>query len=97
MDKHKGEQNIIQTVINGSLFFIVLAIQIVVLILLYRGTSNLLLYSEIIFNVIKICSVIYIVAKPINPSYKITWIVLITILPVLGVLLFLLLGNISIP
>ena len=63
MDKHKGEQNIIQTVINGSLFFIVLAIQIVVLILLYRGTSNLLLYSEIIFNVIKICSVIYIVAK----------------------------------
>lgn len=97
MDKHKGEQNIIQTVINGTLFFIVLAIQIIVLILLYRGTNNLFLYSEIIFNVIKICSVIYIVAKPINPSYKITWIVLITILPVLGVLLFLLLGNISIP
>lgn len=97
MDKHKGEQNVIQTIIKIALFLIVFALQVIVLILLYKGTNNLFLYSEIIFDFIKICSVIYIIAKPINPSYKITWIVLITILPVLGVLLFLLLGNVSVP
>lgn len=96
MDKHKGEQNIIQTIINVFLFLFIFVVQLIVLMLLYRGTNNLFLYAEVIFDFIKLCSVLYIVYKPINPSYKITWIVLITILPVLGVFLFLFLGNVGI-
>ena len=93
MDKHKGENNIIQTLVKIFLFLLLLIIQIFVLFLFYKGTNNLLLYAEMIFNFIKIYSIVYIVYKPINPSYKITWIILIAILPVLGVVLFILMGN----
>lgn len=93
MDKHKGENNLLQTITKLALFLLLFAIQILVFILLYKGTNSLLIYAEAIFNFIKICSILYIVYKPINPSYKISWIILIAVLPVIGVILFILIGN----
>lgn len=97
MDKHKGEHNSIQTIIKFLVFLITLALQIVILLLVYKGTNNLFIYSEVIFNILKVFSIIYIIHKPINPSYKLTWIVLIAVLPVLGIVMFLLFGNVGIP
>lgn len=97
MDKHKGEHNSIQTIIKFLVFLITLTLQIVILLLVYKGTNNLFIYSEVIFDILKVFSIIYIIHKPINPSYKLTWIVLIAVLPVLGIVMFLLFGNVGIP
>ena len=41
--------------------------------------------------------VLYIVYKPINPAYKIIWIILILTVPVLGSILYFLTGLIKVP
>ena len=45
MDKHKGENNLLQTITKLTLFLVLLAIQILVFILLYKGTNSLLIYA----------------------------------------------------
>lgn len=97
MDRGKNKQNIFQICLKSIIFILLLIIQIFILILLYKGTSILSLYAEFAFDIIKICSIIYIVYKPINPSYKIIWIILMAVFPVLGIVLYILWGNSSIP
>ncbi len=97
MLKHKGEQNTVQTILKSLLVLLLLTLQILVIIFLYNSTNNLFVYAESIFDIIKLCSVLYIVHKPTNPSYKLIWIILITLLPVLGISLFILWGNTGIP
>ena len=44
-----------------------------------------------------ICVTLWLVSKDDNPSYKLAWVVLILILPVFGVLFYLIFGNKSMP
>lgn len=93
MNKHKGEKNLIQVIINLLIVSFLVLLQILALIFLYHGVNTLSIYAKTIFIIIKIIAVIYIMYKNINPSYKIIWILLIAFLPVFGVLMFTLYGN----
>lgn len=93
MNKQKGEKNLIQVIINLLIVSFLVLIQILAFIFLYHGVNTLSIYAKTLFIILKIVSVIYIMYKNINPSYKIIWILLITFLPVFGILMFTLYGN----
>lgn len=50
-------------------------------------------YADIVIKIIGIVIVFWIVNKEINPSYKLAWTMLILILPIFGVVLYLLFGS----
>lgn len=93
MDKHKGEKNVIQIFINLLIVLFLVLLQIIAFIFLYHSVNTISIYAREIFALLKIISVIYIMYKDNNPSYKIIWILLITFVPVFGILMFTLYGN----
>lgn len=61
-------------------------------LILWRFSRYFLLF-DIIFMVISVLVVLYILNRRIDPTYKIAWIIPITIFPVLGGLFYLMLGG----
>lgn len=90
--KLKGRRGIrIQTRIIISALLI-----IVQLISLYAFTKNLFNISAILYKIItaiSVITVIYILNKRGNPSYKIMWIIFILIFPIFGISVYLLWGT----
>ena len=90
----KGEKNIILTIIKVSVFIIVFAMQIGFFYLMYTGGLMLERYSVVFSQVIRLTALIYILYGHERQAYKIAWISLITILPIAGILIYLLFGKI---
>lgn len=93
MKKNKGENNIINILLKLIVLILGLILQIVVIVFLYGATSGIAFYGEFIFEIIKFVSIIYIIYKPINASYKIIWIILLMFMPVFGFVAYMLWGN----
>lgn len=88
--KHKRGIRI-QTRYIVSAFFLLLQ-----LFLLFAAVYNLSVHSKAIYTVsemLGVLTVIYIVNRRGNPSYKIAWIVFILLFPIFGVSVFLLWGG----
>ena len=50
-------------------------------------------YVDILLKLVGVVIVLWILNKEINPSYKLAWTILILVLPILGVVLYLLFGR----
>lgn len=96
MRKNIGE-NIINNLIKLIILLIGLMFQIIFIMFIYGATNTLVNYASIIFEIIKFVSIIYIIYKPVNESYKIIWIILLMFAPVLGFTAYMLWGNNSLP
>jgi len=92
MKKNIGE-NIINNLIKLIILLIGLILQIIFIFFLYGATNTLANYANIIFEIVKFISIIYIIYKPVNESYKIIWIILLMFVPVLGFTAYMLWGN----
>lgn len=93
MKKNKGENNIINNIIKLLIILVGIIIQIILLFFLYGATSTLKEYATISFEIIKFIAAIYIIYKRQNPAYKIIWIILLMIMPVAGLVAYILWGN----
>ncbi len=93
MKKNKGENNIINNIIKIIIILLTIVLQIISFFFLYGATSTLSEYAKIIFEIIKFISVIYIIYKRQNPSYKIIWIIFLMFMPITGFVAYLLWGN----
>jgi len=80
--------------------FLVAAIiiaQISLLVLLIRFASQETFYASIFFHAISFVVVVFIVSNDENPSFKITWIIAIMLMPLVGGFFYLLFGNKRMP
>ena len=50
-------------------------------------------YVDVLLKLVGIVIVLWILNKEINPSYKLVWTILILVLPILGVVLYLVFGR----
>ena len=89
----KGEKNILLTVIKIVAVLVILGIQIALMILLYSTTRTIYTYARFIFEILKIITVSYILYKHDSAAYKISWIILVMLAPIVGILAYFLWGN----
>jgi len=97
MDKHKGEINYFQIFFKILSITLFILLQLFVVWIIYTSTYIISIYFEVTYNLIKIGSIVYLLYKPLNPSYRITWIILILLFPVFGLLCFIFFGNENAP
>lgn len=73
--------------------FLLLSIQVVWFVYAILKLTEYSIYINIFFNFISLLMVVYLINKEENASYKISWIILILILPVFGGLFYLFFGD----
>ena len=78
-------------------FSLLIVVQIAILVVILLNLSSYSNYIYAAFVLLSLAIVIWLVAKDDNPSYKITWIILIMTLPVLGGFFYLKFGNKTLP
>lgn len=76
---------------------LLILIQLIALIMLFYRISNYRIYAYVGLMLLSFMIVIYIINRPDNPSYKLSWSILILILPFVGGVLYLILGGKKIP
>ena len=74
-------------------FSLLIVVQIGIFAVILFNISNYSTYLYAAFVLFSLIIVIWLVAKDDNPSYKITWIILIMTLPVVGWFFYLKFGN----
>ena len=87
--KRRGFHFPVRITVIGAL----IALQIALLILLIIALSEQTVVVYFVFEAISIMMVIHNVNKPGNPSYKITWIIVILLFPLFGGLFYLFWGD----
>lgn len=95
--KHKGEKSLLSLLIKALIILILVVIQAIVFIFIFNATKSFSLIASSVFVLLESALVLYIVYKPINPAYKIIWIILILTVPVLGSVLYFFTGLIRVP
>lgn len=68
-------------------------LQVLWIVALFIGVVSYSVILDILLRVLSALMMLYLIRKNDNPAYRMSWIILISILPVLGGLLYLLLGN----
>lgn len=74
-----------------------IAIQFIVFLALVFSLSEYFIQFYILLITLSVIMSIYIINKDDNPTYKITWVLLITALPVFGGLIYILFGGQKVP
>ena len=87
--KHLFNQIFTRIAITGLL----IAVQLVWFLTFFTKLAHYASWLSILFTVLSALMVLYVVSKDENPAYKIGWIILIELLPLLGGLLYLFFGN----
>ena len=72
---------------------LVLLFQLVILFVMLRTLSNRSVFIYTLSEILAIITVIYIVNRRGNPSYKMAWIAFILIVPIFGITVFMLFGG----
>ena len=72
---------------------IVLILQLVIMYVMLRTLSDRSVFIYTAFEFLAIITVIYIVNRRGNPSYKMTWIIFILAIPIFGITVFMLYGG----
>lgn len=94
---HKGEKSLLSLIIKAVIILILVFLQILVFVFIFNTTKAFSLIASSLFVLVETILILYIMYKPINPAYKIIWIILILSVPVLGSILYLFLGLIKVP
>lgn len=95
--RHKGEKSLLSLIIKASIVLLLVVLQILVFILIFNTTKEFSLIASSLFVLIESAAILYIVYKPLNPAYKIVWIILVLSVPVLGIILYFFIGLIRLP
>lgn len=91
--KKKGEKSTIVTIFKIAAVLLLLTIQVVVMLLLYSTGKGIYHYARIIFDVIKVVTILYLLYRHDSAAYKISWILFIMFFPVVGIMAYILWGN----
>ena len=78
-------------------FSLLIVVQIGIFMVILFNLSSYSSYLYAAFVLLSLAIVLWLVTKDDNPSYKITWIILIMTLPVLGWFFYLKFGNKTLP
>lgn len=94
-NNNKKKKRTVKNILASRLVFIIpaLALQVFWIVVLIRWLSP---YSAVISTVLSVLAtlfVLYLTSKRDEPSYKILWLIVILSAPVLGAVLYLILGN----
>ena len=72
---------------------VLIILQIIWLLILFFHLGNYSVYIRTFLTVLSIIVALWIINKKDNPAYKLAWIVPILLLPILGGMMYLALGN----
>ncbi len=72
---------------------LLLLIQVIATLGLFWYLQDKFFYVYVVFYILSLLILLHIVSKDGNPSYKIPWIILILLSPVVGTILYILFGN----
>ncbi|MCD7809493.1 MAG: PLDc N-terminal domain-containing protein, partial [Erysipelotrichaceae bacterium] len=72
---------------------LLIILQLIWWFLVYSQVLEIVSWLNYVLEILSIFVVLWLVNKEENPSYKISWIILILIFPILGGFLYLLIGN----
>lgn len=86
----KGQKGLIHAIFSRfGLLFLLLIIQIFILFGIFQWFEKFLLHSLGAAILLTFCTVIYLLNSRMDPTAKITWLIVISLLPIFGVLLLL--------
>lgn len=91
--RKKGEKKLFITVMKIVSIVILLFLQIGFMLLLYTTGKSIYTYARIVYDIIKLCAILYLLYRHDSSAYKISWILFITFMPVVGLIAFFLWGN----
>ena len=91
--KKKGEKKLFVTITKVVSVILLVLIQVAFMVLLYTTGRGLYNYARLIYDIIKICAILYLLYRHDSLAYKISWILFITFMPVVGLVVFFLWGN----
>lgn len=91
--KQKGEKNILITLFKITMVILIFLIQLIFMGILYSTANSVYHYAKVLFEIIKIITVLILLYRHDNAAYKISWIIFILFFPVVGMLAFYLWGN----
>ena len=89
----KSENLLFRTIFKALFVIAALALQIIVFLTLMGATGTVYSSKFFIYNAIRIGAVVYILYKHDSAVYKLSWILFIMFMPVLGICVFILWGN----
>lgn len=93
MKRKKGERNIWTTIIKLIVFAIVLTLQVVSFIYIYKGSVVFGQTFSAVTRVLQIIVVVYILYGHEKLAYKIPWLILIMFMPIAGIIIYFLWGQ----
>ena len=93
--KKNGEKKVFVTIFKFVAVFLLLAVQITVMIILYSTARGIYRYARLVFDIVKIVTILYLLYHHDTAAYKISWIIFILFFPVVGVVAYVLWGNIK--
>ena len=76
-----------------SITALLIVIQVVWIVALLLELSSALPVIQSILRVLSVVAILFVIRSEMNPSYKIGWVLLIAMLPLLGGLMFVIFGN----
>ena len=91
--KRKGEKNIFVTLLKTLVIAIVFLLQFGLFFLLYTTARSIYIYARVIYEIVKIITILYVIYHHDSAAYKISWILFIAFIPVVGILAYILWGN----
>lgn len=91
--KRKGEKNIFVTILKIIIVVLLFLIQIVGMLLLYTTAHAIYMYARVIYDIAKVITVLYIIYHHDSAAYKISWIIFIMFIPIVGILAYILWGR----
>lgn len=85
--------------LSSKLFVVpvLIILQLLMIIIPMQLLDEYSVYANMINRTLSIILAIYIAAKPDNPTYRLTWIMLLLVAPFLGVLTYILFGEKKVP
>lgn len=89
----KAENLIIRTVLKSIVVIILFALQLLVFWSVFKMTDFAYDSKYYIYNFVRISSVIYLLSRHDSALYKLSWILFIMFMPVLGICVYVLWGN----
>ena len=92
MKKRRGEKNILAILIKLAISLIVVAVQILIFYVIYRGSVAFSNSFSIGSRILQVVIILYILYGHEKLAYKIPWLIFIMFMPIAGIIIYFLWG-----
>ncbi|MEG2310664.1 MAG: cardiolipin synthase [Clostridia bacterium] len=93
LKKSSGEKKLLLTISKIVAVILLIFLQIAVMTLFYTTARNIYNYARIVYDIVRIAMVLHLLYRHDSVAYKISWMLFILFMPVVGMLVYLLWGN----